>query len=63
MRTKPGPSTERVCEPTTPNWAYNTQTGTTKKVEARDRVLTTSNQCACYIMQQLNIAGERALTF
>ncbi len=63
VRAEPVSSTERACVPNTPNWAYNTQTGTTKKVEARDRVLTTSNQCACYIMQQLNIAGERALTF
>ncbi len=63
VRAEPVSTVERACVPSTPNWAYNTQTGTTKKVEAKDRVLTTSNQCACYIMQQLNIAGERALTF
>jgi hypothetical protein len=63
VRAEPVSTVERACVPSTPNWAYNTQTGTTKKVEAKDRVLTTSNQCACYIMQQLNIAGERALIF
>ena len=42
---------------------YNTQTGTTRKKNPSDRIVTTSNQCACYIMQQLNIAGERVLTF
>jgi hypothetical protein len=63
VRADPTTSLEQACEPSTPNWAYNMQTGTTKRVEAKDRVLTTSNQCACYIMQQLNIAGERVLTF
>jgi hypothetical protein len=42
---------------------YNTQTGTTRKVQSSDRIVATSDQCACYIMQHLNIAGERVLTF
>ncbi len=47
VRAEPVSTVKRACVPSTPNWAYNTQTGTTKKVEAKDRVLTTSNQCAC----------------
>jgi hypothetical protein len=42
---------------------YNTQTGTTRKVQSSDRIVATSDQCACYVMQHLNIAGERVLTF
>jgi hypothetical protein len=42
---------------------YNTQTGTTRKVNPSDRIVTTSSNCACCIMQVLNIAGERVLTF
>ncbi len=63
LRAERAIAAKQAQEPDARNLAYNTQTGTTKKVEAKDRILTTSNQCACYIMQQLNIAGERSLTF
>ncbi len=54
---------ERAHEPDASNLAFTTQTGMARKVEAKGCILTMSNQCACYIMQQLNIAGERALAF
>jgi hypothetical protein len=42
---------------------YNTQTGKTRAVNINDRVVSTPTECACYVMQQLNIAGRRVLAF
>ncbi len=42
---------------------YNTQTGKTRAVNITDRVVSTLSECACYVMQQLNIAGRRVLAF
>jgi hypothetical protein len=42
---------------------YNTQTGKTRSVNITDRVVSTPSECACYVMQQLNIAGRRFLAF
>jgi hypothetical protein len=42
---------------------YNTQTGKTRAVNITDRVVSTPSECACYVMQQLNIAGRRVLAF
>jgi hypothetical protein len=42
---------------------YNTQTGKTRVVNLIDRVVTTPSECACYVMQQLNIASQRVLAF
>jgi hypothetical protein len=42
---------------------YNTQTGKTRAVKITDRVVSTPSECACYTMQQLNIAGWRVLAF
>ncbi len=39
---------------------YNTQTGKTREVNLADRVISTLSECACYVMQQLNIAGRPA---
>jgi hypothetical protein len=36
---------------------YNTQTGKTRAVTINDRIVSTPTECACYVMQQLNIAG------
>jgi hypothetical protein len=40
---------------------YNTQTGKTRAVNLTDRVVSTLSECACYVMQHLNIAGQRVL--
>jgi hypothetical protein len=42
---------------------YNTQTGKTRVVNLTDRVVTTPSECACYVIQQLNIAGKQVLAF
>jgi hypothetical protein len=42
---------------------YNTQTGKTRALNITDRVVSTQSQCACYVMQQLNITGRRVLAF
>jgi hypothetical protein len=42
---------------------YNTQTGKTRAVNITDRVVYTPTECACYVMQQLNIAGRLVLAF
>ncbi len=42
---------------------YNTQTGKTRAVTINDRIVSTPTECACYVMQQLNIAGRRVLAF
>jgi hypothetical protein len=42
---------------------YNTQTGKTRAVTIKDRIVSTPTECACYVMQQLNIAGRRVLAF
>ncbi len=42
---------------------YNTQTGKTRAVNINDRIVSTPTECACYVMQQLNIAGRRVLAF
>jgi hypothetical protein len=42
---------------------YNTQTGKTRAVNPADRVVSTPSERACYVMQHLNIAGQRVLAF
>ncbi len=42
---------------------YNMQTGKTRAVTIKDRIVSTPTECACYKMQQLNIAGRRVLAF
>jgi hypothetical protein len=42
---------------------YNTQTGKTRAVNPTDRVVSTPSERACYVMQHLNIAGQRVLAF
>jgi hypothetical protein len=48
---------------TTRSLVYNTQTGKTRAVNITDLVVSTPSECACYVMQQLNIAGRRVLAF
>ena len=42
---------------------YNTHTGKMRAVNITDCVVSTPTECACYVMQQLNIAGRRVLAF
>jgi hypothetical protein len=42
---------------------YNTQTGKLRAVNITDCVVSNPSECACYVMQQLNIAGRRVLAF
>jgi hypothetical protein len=39
---------------------HNTQTGKTRAVNLTDCVVSTPSECACYVMQQLNIASNAA---
>jgi hypothetical protein len=39
---------------------YNTQTGKTRAVNPADRVISTPSECACYVVQQLNITSKAA---
>ncbi len=39
---------------------YNTQNGKTRAVNPTNHVVSTPSECACYVMQQLNIASNAA---
>ena len=55
---------KRAClEPDEHHLVFDTHTGSTRRVKESDRVVGTSPEAACYVMQTLNIAGERVLTF